>query len=163
MSASEDVVAAPPGAANDWHATHVARLLDSHARLTGRALHGAGRCDAAGARAVYDADYALLSHGHGTDPCFDYANRTALALFELDWATLLATPSRASAEPGDQAAREAFMRAVREQGYASGYSGVRISARGRRFLIEDATVWNVIDVDGTYHGQAASFARWRFL
>ena len=69
--------------------------------------------------------------------------------------------SRESAEPGEQAARERFMREVLEQGYSTGYSGVRVSASGRRFVIEDATVWNVIDSAGRLHGQAACFQRWQ--
>lgn len=152
-----------PEAGNQWLAAHVERLLDSHLRLTGRALYAGPEAGVALARAVFEADFALLSHGTGEDPLFNYANRTALALFELDWAALIATPSRASAERGNQQARERFMREVRERGYAEGYRGVRISASGRRFVIADATVWNVVDADGTYHGQAAAFPRWHDL
>jgi len=152
-----------PGACNDWHAAHVEHLLASHRHLTGRPLYAGPERGAALARAVYEAGFALLSHGRGADPLFDYANRSALELFELDWASLLATPSRTSAERGNQEARERFMREVRERGYAEGYSGVRISATGRRFVIEDATVWNIVDAEGIYHGQAATFARWHHL
>ncbi|MEQ8659284.1 MAG: MEKHLA domain-containing protein [Gammaproteobacteria bacterium] len=163
MSAAAAALPDAPGSANDWLVDHVERLLDSHARLTGRALYAGRERGAARARAVFAADFALLSHGCGDDPLFDYANRTALTLFELDWIALLATPSRVSAEPARQAAREEFMQRVRTHGYAEGYSGVRIAASGRRFVIEDATVWNVVDAAGNYHGQAATFARWRFL
>jgi len=151
---------AAPDATNSWHARHVERLLASHLRLTGRPLYDGPEQGIALAQAVFEADFALLSHGRGADPLFDYANHTALELFELDWPTLTATPSRASAELGNQEARERFMREVRELGYAEGYSGVRISANGRRFVIADATVWNVVDSDGTYHGQAAAFPHW---
>jgi len=43
------------------------------------------------------------------------------------------------------------------------YAGVRISKHGRRFMIEQATVWNLIDGHGKYCGQAAMFGVWRML
>ncbi|MGE0485548.1 MAG: MEKHLA domain-containing protein [Gammaproteobacteria bacterium] len=150
-----------PAADNDWAAAHVDRLLDSHARLTGRPLWVGPQTGVERARAVFEAPFALLSHGLEDDPLFNYGNRTALELFELAWDDFVRTPSRASAETAKQAAREAFMRGVREHGYVDGYAGVRISASGRRFVIEDTTVWNVVTADGVFHGQAASFAHWR--
>ena len=41
-----------------------------------------------------------------------------------------------------------------------GGMGVRISAGGRRFRIDRAVVWNLVDDEGAYRGQAASFAVW---
>ena len=41
--------------------------------------------------------------------------------------------------------------------------GVRISRTGRRFLVEQAVVWNVLDGHGTRRGQAATFSRWTAL
>lgn len=46
---------------------------------------------------------------------------------------------------------------MRCEGYIDDYAGVRITADGRRFAIAGATVWNLIDGDGTLHGQAACF------
>lgn len=152
-----------PHAANDWLVDHVSLLLASHERLTGRALLPADQDAVARARRAFEAPFALLSHGLGDDPLFNYANRTALDLFELDWPALIALPSRASAEPLNQEARARLMREVRERGYIDDYSGVRIARSGRRFVIEQATVWNVVDAAGRFHGQAASFARWRRL
>jgi hypothetical protein len=37
---------------------------------------------------------------------------------------------------------------------------VRITRTGRRFKIERAIVWNLIDAAGTIHGQAATFDQW---
>jgi len=148
-----------PGPDNDWHAAHVACLLASYQALTGRELVPTG----SSARSVFEAPFALLSHGSEPDPLFNYANRTALDLFELDWAALIRTPSRASAEPLAQAAREQLMQRVRSQGYIDDYRGVRIAASGRRFTIEAACVWNVTDTAGAFIGQAAHFAVWHPL
>jgi hypothetical protein len=52
------------------------------------------------------------------------------------------------------------MDGVLRQGYVSGYRGVRIARSGRRFWIEDTTVWNLLDRDGTLQGQAALIRGW---
>ena len=59
--------------------------------------------------------------------------------------------------------RAEFLRRVREQGFIDDYSGIRISSKGRRFRIAQATVWNVADAHGNYAGQAATFSKWEFL
>lgn len=152
-----------PGPANDFLARHIDRLCSSHARLLGRVLIDFPGAGAARAEAVFNAEFAVLSSGLEADPLFNYANRTALGLFELDWSRLLASPARESAEPDNQAKREQLMQQVRTHGAIEDYAGVRVSANGRRFMIEGATVWNVVDEAGRYHGQAATFPRWREL
>lgn len=149
--------------ANDFLAEHVDRLCGSFARLLGRPLIDTPLSGAERAEAVFNANVVVLSSGLEADPLFNYANRIALDVFEFDWQRLLATPARESAEPENQAKREQLMQQVRTQGYIEGYTGVRVAASGRRFMIEDATVWNVIDTDGRYFGQAATFASWRDL
>jgi hypothetical protein len=49
---------------------------------------------------------------------------------------------------------------VRDHGFIDDYAGVRVSATGRRFRIERAVVWNLLDEAGRLHGQAATFAHW---
>ncbi|MEA3642760.1 MAG: MEKHLA domain-containing protein [Lamprobacter sp.] len=48
--------------------------------------------------------------------------------------------------------------AVAERGFIDDYRGVRVSASGRRFMIEQASVWNLTDAQGRPAGQAATFA-----
>jgi hypothetical protein len=50
---------------------------------------------------------------------------------------------------------------VSRNGFMTGYRGVRVAKSGRRFLIEDGMVWELIDADGLRHGQAATFSAWR--
>jgi hypothetical protein len=52
---------------------------------------------------------------------------------------------------------------VTRQGYIDDYRGVRISRTGRRFLIDTATVWTVLDERGAPYGQAATFSAWKYL
>lgn len=141
---------------------HLQRLAESYQRLTGRLLVPAGGPERV-AQAIEQAPFVVLSHGTEPDPILNYGNATALALWEMDLATLCRTPSRLTAEAPAQEARERVMAAVARDGFIDGYSGVRISASGRRFRIEQVTIWNIVDAAGNYHGQAATFPHWSAL
>jgi len=135
-------------------------ILDSHARVVGRPLLETAGAPAERARALYLAPFVVLAHAAARDPLFSYGNAAAQSLFELEWADLLALPSRLSAEPVNQAERQRLLDAVSARGFIDDYAGVRVSRSGRRFRIEQATVWNLLDSDGAYRGQAATFATW---
>jgi hypothetical protein len=92
-----------------------------------------------------------------------YGNRTVLGLFAVTWEQLTLMPSRYTAEAPDRAERERLLHEVTVHGFVDDYRGVRISTSGRRFLIERACVWNLLDAQGQYLGQAATFADWRYL
>jgi len=68
-----------------------------------------------------------------------------------------------SAEPVSQAARDALMAKVTAQGFVDDYRGTRVSASGRRFVIEQTTIWNLADDQGHYQGQTAKFDRWTYV
>jgi hypothetical protein len=104
---------------------------------------------------LFNAPFALLSHGLEGDPIFNFGNQTALSLFEYNWDAFTQLPSRLSAKPIDQVERQRLLDAVSQHGYIDNYAGIRIAASGREFLIENAVVWNVIDKNGSYCGQAA--------
>lgn len=141
---------------------HVTLLLTSYQCLTGRALlEPQGLSPEALFHAVDEAPFALVSHGTEADPIFNYGNNTALRLFGMDFEEFTTLPSRYSAEQPNREERERLLREVKEKGFIDNYSGVRIARDGRRFVIERATVWNVIDDEGRYRGQAALFSRWR--
>jgi hypothetical protein len=135
----------------------LALVAESFARLTGRPLLGATPFSA---EAMWAAPFVLLAHGTGPDPVFFYGDRLALELFEVTADQLLCMPSRLSAETGDRAERARLLAQVSRRGFIEDYAGVRISATGRRFRIEQATVWNLVDLAGEPHGQAAAFASW---
>jgi hypothetical protein len=82
-------------------------------------------------------------------------------LFELSWAELTRMRSWLTAESPEREERTRLLERVMAQGYIDDYAGVRVSRTGRRFLIEGATVWNLIETDGRLVGQAATFSRWR--
>jgi hypothetical protein len=148
---------------NDWLAPHAALLLRSYRHWTGRDLIDPRLTGAEAARALYEADFVVLSHDTAADPCFNYANLAAQRLFERPWAEIVGLPSRYSAEPLARDERARLLEQVARQGYTDGYSGVRVSASGRRFLVRQATVWNLIALVGAPSGQAATFSDWQML
>jgi hypothetical protein len=141
------------------------RLLWSFEHWTGRSLleKTPEKTPAMWAQALFNAQFVVLSHDVEADPIFNYANQSALDLWELDWSAFTQMPSRLSAEATLQADRAVMMAQIEARGFFTGYSGVRISSQGRRFVIEDVTIWNVIDPEGHFHGQAATFERWVYL
>jgi hypothetical protein len=143
--------------------THSSALLDSFRERTGRELLPRGGDAAAEAERLLEAPFVVVSHGLEADPILNYGNRVALALWEMDAARFVSTPSRLTAEPLVREARERLLAQTLRDGFVSGYEGVRISATGRRFRISNVTIWNVTDAAGQPAGQAATFARWTFL
>jgi hypothetical protein len=136
-------------------------LASSFKRFTGRELAQAG--EGGLAAALWSAPLAVVAHGTEADPVFFYANRTALDLFEMRITDFIRMPSRLSAEPLLREARARLMERVTSAGFIDDYEGVRISRTGRRFRIERAIVWNLVDGAGGLHGQAAAFADWTRL
>jgi hypothetical protein len=137
-----------------------ALLTGNHARLVGTALVSPDR-DAAW---LYrDAPFVVLAHGPDPDPHFIYANGAAQQCFGYSWEEFLTLPSRHSAESEEQVERQALLDRVHQDGYITGYRGVRIAKSGQRFIMQDGVVWELIDAFGVRHGQAATFSTWRDL
>ncbi|MFZ3019683.1 MAG: MEKHLA domain-containing protein [Gallionella sp.] len=113
--------------------------------------------------ALWQAPRTIVAHGTEDDPVFFYGNRLALELFEMSFEDFTQLPSRYSAEPLERDTRARLLERVTRRGYVDDYSGVRIAASGKRFMIEAATVWNLIDEAGNHRGQAATFSDWRAL
>ncbi|AJK50617.1 MEKHLA domain-containing protein [Burkholderia plantarii] len=101
------------------------------------------------------APFGILAHDTAADPVFVYGNRRAQAIFGYDWHELTTLPSRLSAEAPERGERQAFLDQVTNHGYVDDYRGIRIAKSGARFWIENVTVWQLTDADGTYRGQAA--------
>jgi len=142
---------------------HSKLLSDSFAAVTGQSLLKENFSQEELARQLYEAPFVLLSHGTQPDPVFNYANQTAQHLWEIDWSQFTQLPSRLSAEPIAVAERQAMLTEAKQKGFISNYNGNRISSSGKRFMIKNATLWNIYDSVGNYQGQAATFKEWEFL
>ena len=138
-------------------------LLNSYRQWVGRDLLQRVGGPEEEAHALFLAPFVVVSHGTEADPILNYGSHLALSLWETTWDELLQTPSRLTAEVVNRAEREWMLERARTRGYIENYRGVRISNSGRRFLIDNAIVWSVIDQAGHRLGQAATFSHWTFL
>ncbi len=138
-------------------------LLESYRHWTRRDLIAGVGTPEEQARALFEAPFVVVSHGLEDDPVLNFGNRVALNLWEMTWDQFTRTPSRLTAEPPDQAARARMLAQAEERGFIDNYRGVRISGKGRRFLVNRALVWKVVDPAGRRRGQAATFNSWTFV
>lgn len=138
-------------------------LLNSFRRWTGRELLERAGDPSYQAHALFLSPFVVVSHGAEEDPLLNYGNQMALDLWELPWDQFVQTPSRLTAEPINRAEREWMLEQAKVRGCVDTYRGVRITSTGRRFLVDNARIWNVVDAQGQRVGQAASFAQWTWL
>lgn len=138
-------------------------ILDSYQKWTGKTLLPSTSASPETYLQLFSAPFPVLSSTHDAEPVLNYGNQTALDLWEMDWTSLTNTLGKNTAEAMERDTREKFLQTVREKGFIDNYSGIRISRTGKRFRIENATVWNLVDSSGAYSGQAATFTHWTFL
>jgi hypothetical protein len=136
-------------------------LAGSYSRLVGERLVPSEHDDQNAVRWLYEeAPFCVLAHNTDPDPIFIYGNKTAQTCFEYSWDELTWLRSRLSAEEPNREERQRLLDAVKRHGFATGYRGLRIAKSGRRFWIEDVTVWQLVDRDDLLHGQAAVYRKW---
>ncbi len=111
---------------------------------------------------LFTADFIVASHGTQSDPIFNYGNQKALDIWELTWEEFIQTPSRKTAETIEQKERDRLLAQTTEKGFCY-FSTIRITKTGKRFKINNGIVWNVIDYQQTYQGQAAVYSDFYFL
>ncbi len=142
---------------------HAQLLLDSYRHWLGNELAPRDGPPDDQARRLWEAPFVVVSHDTSPDPLLTYGNRAALALWETDPETLLATPSRLTAEPVHRDERARLLARTARDGYVDDYTGIRISRSGRRFRLGPTVVWNLRGPAGEYAGQAATFSTWEYL
>ena len=142
---------------------HAARLARSFRQVVGRDLIEPRDDTIETAQRLFEAPFAVLSHGVQDDPVLNYGNACALALWEMNFYDFTQMPSRVTAEAMLREERERLLEIAARKGFIDDYAGVRISFTGRRFMIENAIIWNVMDEQGAWVGQAATFERWSDL
>ncbi len=152
-----------PTQKNSYLSSHILLLHNSLQTLTGQNLIQKNESPTKAAQRIFHAPFILLSHNNAPDPVLTYGNRTGLDLYGLTWEELTTMPSRYTAEAPERAERDRLFERVTADGYIDNYAGIRISKSGRRFQIENVTVWNLTDEQGSFCGQAAMFADWTFL
>ena len=138
------------------------RILSSFQHWTGKPLLNLEGTPEELAEGLFMAPFAVASHGMEEDPIFNYGNRIALNLWQLDWDSFTRMPSRYSAEVVEQEERQRLLVTTQTKGICD-YQCVRVSSTGQRFLIEDGLIWNLLDEQHRMCGQAATFSRWQLI
>ena len=163
-SVTSMAAAKPPEDLEPWRQPqwllHTQVLLDSFQKFLGRELLPRSDDPEDEAKRLFEAPFVVVSHGTQEDPILNYGNRTALTLWEMDPATLTSMPSRLTAEPMHRDERSEMMARALRDGFVDDYRGVRISRTGRRFRIDRAIIWNLVNHSGQRVGQAATFSEW---
>jgi hypothetical protein len=151
-----------PSEYNHFLETHAKKLIDSFVRVTKKQLIDIAT-DGNIYQTLYEAPFCVVSHNTDSDPIFNYANKAAQAAFEMHWDDFTRLPSRLSAETITQEERNTLLARVAKNDFIDDYQGVRISATGKRFFIDEAIVWNIKDEHGCYYGQAAVLYKYSVL
>ncbi len=115
------------------------------------------------AEALFEASAAILSHDiiiidGKRDNVYNYANRTALQVFERTFAEQTRIPSRKSVAEGEdsQLSRNTLLTACFTKGWVK-FDATRVSATGKTVQLKDAILYNLFDKRGIYYGQAVVF------
>ena len=147
------------------------RLISSYQTGFGQPLVTGLAGDANGeqwAKELFAAPIVVLAHDgspldQGDGPRLIYANRAALTLWGRRWTEMVGMPSELTAEPAERTSRQNALSAAQKQMVSSGYRGIRINRHGRRFQINNARLWTLVDPAGQACGQAACFSSWWWL
>lgn len=114
-------------------------------------------------QALYHAPVAILSHDVNWQEgarvnLYNYANATALRLFERSFAeqTQLASKQSAASVKQAQGQRNSLLAECLAKGWVQ-FSTERLSATGKTVVLKDAILFNLCDSAGIYAGQAVVF------
>ena len=146
--------------------TLVAQLLQSHQRAFQTSLIASARQQPSlrlGCQELFACGFPVLAHDGSPDPKLTYANAAALHLWNAQWEELVGLPSRLTAPIAEQAERSIALSKAKREDAIEGYSGIRISCTGRRFMIQNARIWTLWDHQEHACGQAASFSNWWWI
>lgn len=135
-------------------------ILNSYYQLLGKELINRNGDELTQGKNLFYADKVVYSHDTQSDPIYNYSNEKGLKLWEMDWETLIKTPSRTTTQPLLREERQQLLTETIAKGYIVNYQGIRISSTGKKYHIKDITVWNLTDKNGEFCGQAATFSQW---
>ena len=146
----------------------LARLvLQSHQRAFGRPLIASARpgwCfELTTCQELFACGFPVLAHNCSPDPKLTYANAAALQLWDSSWGELIGMPSRLTAPETERVERTNALGQAQRLDAVQHYQGIRISRKGRRFMINNARIWTLWDQKQQACGQAACFSNWWWI
>ena len=141
-------------------------LLQSHQRAFSRPLIASAQPDRSKGllcQNLFACGFPVLAHGTEQDPELSYANAAALQLWDSHWDELIGMPSRLTAPDSERAERSNALGQAKRLDAVQNYRGIRISRKGRRFMINKARIWTLWNAEELVCGQAACFSDWWWL
>ncbi|AHF64910.1 hypothetical protein Syncc8109_2603 [Synechococcus sp. WH 8109] len=112
---------------------------------------------------LFACGFPVLAHGTEQDPKLSYANAAALQLWETRWNELIGMHSRLTAPNSERGQRSKALGQAKRLEAVQNYRGIRISRKGRRFMINKARIWTLRNAEERVCGQAACFSDWWWL
>ena len=141
-------------------------LLQSHQRAFSWPLiatHQPGHSKRLICQNLFACGFPVLAHGTEQDPELSYANAAALQLWASHGDELIGMPSRLTAPDSERAERNSTLGQAKLVEAVRNYRGIRISRKGRQFMINKARIWTLWDAEERVCGQAACFSDWWWL
>ena len=143
-------------------------LLQSHQRAFSRPLIASAQPSRSDSKRLlcqnlFACGFPVLAHGTEQDPALSYANAAAMQLWDSQWVGLIGMPSRLTAPDCERAERSSALGQAKRLDAVQNYRGIRISRKGRRFMINKARIWTLWDAEERICGQAACFSDWWWL
>ena len=142
---------------------HSELILNSYQQLLGKELIERTNNPLEDSKQLFYAPMVVLSHNTDADPCYNYGNLQALQLWEMSWKELIITPSKSTTESTLRSQRNQLLTEAMKKGYITNYGGIRTSRTGKKYQINNITLWNLIDEQNNYCGQAATFSEWQII
>jgi hypothetical protein len=84
---------------------------------------------------LFACGFPVLAHEGSPEPKLTYANATALRLWDAPRNDLVGLPSRLTAPTTEQAERSLALSKAKSQDAVERYNEIRISRKGKRFMI----------------------------
>ena len=147
-----------PDEKNRFHEAHMLLVLESLKKLSGRDLLAEWNLPGTKlGEEIFFGEFYLLTHDGTDEALLNYANKCALDAFEMNWEQFQGMPSSHTARAENQKEREKMMRRVREEGFVTGYEGLRVTRNNREFWIRNGIIWQISAPDDANYGVAAYF------
>lgn len=109
---------------------------------------------------LYHAPVIIIAYTEDADPTFIYANQCAQNVWEITWDSFLKLPVKETTSEQLRQNQLGFIQLVKQKGHYMGYQGLKKTASGRMFRVENAIMWTLTNANGEYIGQASMIPSW---
>lgn len=109
---------------------------------------------------LYRAPVIIIAYTEEADPTFIYANQCAQNVWGITWDSFLKLLVKESTSEILRQNQQGFIQIVKQKGHYMGYQGLKKTASGRMFRVENAIMWTLTNAKGEYIGQASMIPSW---